>query len=160
MLARVVNGISTAADVIKLNEKFGVPSEGTKIPYADVSAVIKHPPGEGRWYVITRAWRHQMFRMHNVWVEPFRNEEGDIEPAFIVADPSMRLRRGVVNHNSGMRRLRRVGVLLATTDRGRLDSQGQQAWDHVSQRNAMVQLTDRQARFQPRAPKAIGEAKE
>ena len=67
-------GIPTDIDVRRLQEKFGVPQPGESISYALISEVLGNSRTESRFWVVTGAWRRQLFRENNLVTEAIRNE--------------------------------------------------------------------------------------
>jgi hypothetical protein len=153
-LGRVVNGLSTELDVRKLLDRYGSPAEGTVIAYLDIATVIGHEYGSKRWWTVVSAWRRKLLREHNLCLAPKQAGE-----SFEVKDPEGRLKRSFDGHRYGVRRVKRAGKLLVTTDLSRLPPDRRAVADHLQRRNASVILADRQARFEPRPPRAIGDGK-
>lgn len=150
----IFDGVPVAGDVDKLFKRYGVPEEGTEISYHEIGEIIGASYPQNRWHTVTHAWRKRMERQHNCCIAP-HPDKPDTDCMFLVLNPSQRLQRGHSFRRSAIRKVKRSHMLIAKTDRNRLDKAEQGVYDHEMDRTARVILADRQATFAPRPPKAI-----
>lgn len=117
------HGVPTAPDVELLVKQYGIPIEGVPIPYSDVTKLINVEYGTHRFSSVTHAWRRHLYTKHNVatYCE---------DKCFIAASPDNRVNMGCGKIRSGVKAIRRSGVLLATSDRPRMSPDKQRLSDH------------------------------
>lgn len=127
-------GIPTDIDVRRLQEKFGVPKPGEFISYDLISECLGNSRTESRFWVVTGAWRRQLFRENNLVTEAIRNE------GFEFLDSHKRVKHSVVKYKKGLRGVRRAADIAASTDRTNLAPEEVRVCDHVSNTGAQVRL--------------------
>ena len=128
-------GIPTDIDVRRLQEKFGVPQPGESISYALISEVLGNSRTESRFWVVTGAWRRQLFRENNLVTEAIRNE------GFEFLDAHRRVGHAVNRFKQGLRRVGRASLVAASTDRSNLAPEEARVCDHIQNTGAQVRLT-------------------
>lgn len=119
-----LGGVPTAADVRALVELYGVPEEGTLIPYADVEELIHCDYRSHRFATVTARWRRQMKKDHNIAI-------GVEAKQFKVLAPDERVTVGKDRTRIALRGIRRSVELVETTDKERLSPEMRAEADHL-----------------------------
>jgi len=126
-------GVPTEPDVRALVEKYGVPEEGTKIPYAEVAELIRTQPWSSRFCTVTARWRNGLLKDHNVKI-------GAVAGCFNVLTPDERISMSINEFRSGVRSIERSVRLNETTDRDRLSPEMRAESDHVKRCAGAIRL--------------------
>ena len=123
------NGLPTDIDIRALFDAFGLPAEGSVIPYADVTAIIKTPSHSARWLTVTARWRKHLEREHGIYTLA---RDG----VFTVMTPSMQLEHGVKKQTKGVRQIRGSIRVLGGIATERLTDVERKRLTHTQQNNA------------------------
>lgn len=118
-------GMPTDAEVNMLMERFGVPQEDKPIPYTEITATLRYEKESNRWGTVVDAWRRRLERDHNVILKAGGGQ-------FVAMTPSDRITHSGSRVKSGVRRIRKAGSIVASTDRGRLSEQDKARADHIT----------------------------
>jgi hypothetical protein len=145
------SGIPTEADVHRLFAAFGVPAEGVKMTYTEVSEVIHVSPVMSRFRTVTSAWRNRLVREHNIYL---RAGEG----AYVALAPGERVDLSATKLRMGVRSFRRAHAVATSTDWTRLSVEERQQAEHVQRvATTVIQSARLQARTtHPVLPLAVG----
>ena len=145
------SGIPTEADVHRLFAAFGVPAEGVKMTYPEVSEVIQVSPVMSRFRTVTSAWRNRLVREHNIYL---RAGEG----AYVALAPGERVDLSATKLRMGVRSFRRAHAVATSTDWTRLSAEERQQPEHVQRvATTVIQSARLQARTtHPVLPLAVG----
>jgi hypothetical protein len=145
------SGIPTEADVHRLFAAFGVPAEGVKMTYTEVSEVIQVSPVMSRFRTVTTAWRNRLVREHNIYL---RAGEG----AYVALAPGERVDLSATKLRMGVRSFRRAHAVATSTDWTRLSVEERQQAEHVQRvATTVIQSARLQARTtHPVLPLAVG----
>jgi hypothetical protein len=117
-------GIPTEADVHQLFAVYGVPAEGVRMPYLDITAIIHVDPSMSRFRTVTSAWRNRLVREHNVYLRAGDGAYTALAPGERVDLSSTKLRMGV-------RSFRRAHTVVTSTDWARLSVKERQQAEHI-----------------------------
>lgn len=117
-------GMPTDAEVRMLRDRFGVPEEGTPMPYNEIAQTIRQTERSNRYYTVVNAWRRFLRREHNVIL---RAGGG----CFRAMSPSQRVDHSGDRVKSGLRTIRRAEQVLIGTDRARLTDEEKRRADHT-----------------------------
>jgi hypothetical protein len=120
-----LGGIPTESDVRALIDLYGIPAEGTLIPYADVEELLRCDYRSHRFSTVTGRWRRQLKKDHNV-------ATGTEGKAFKVLSPDERVTRGKDRTRIALRGIRRSVELVETTDKERLSPEMRAEADHLT----------------------------
>ena len=145
------SGIPTEADVHRLFAAFGVPAEGVKMTYTEVSEVIQVSPVMSRFRTVTSAWRNRLVREHNIYL---RAGDG----VYVALAPGERVDLSATKLRMGVRSFRRAHAVATSTDWTRLSAEERQQAEHVQRvATTVIQSARLQARTtHPVLPLAVG----
>lgn len=111
-----LNGIPYAIDLKKLDDEFGVPSEGQSFGYQALAKCIGYPVDSSRYKGVIDAWRKKLLKNHNVLLLPIGQKQG-----LKVAAPNERIDYAGAQVDRGRSHLRKATLVSGTTDTHRLD---------------------------------------
>lgn len=119
-------GIPYAVDVKRLNDTFPVPSltEGRIINHSQLEAIVTAPKGSQRYYGVINSWISQMKTANGIYMV-WRSAVG-IE----ILDPANLLTHAETKTRQKIRQTGKAASIYGWVDRTRLDSLGQQRFDH------------------------------
>lgn len=139
-------GVPTEPDVRALIERYGVPAEGTMIPYVEIEKLIRCGRRSFRFKTVTDRWRKQLKRDHNVATGCDCRGEG-----IKVLCPDERVSAGKAKTRTAVRAIRRSVDLVETTDKARLSPEMRAEADHLVQCSGALLLAARMEakRYQP-----------
>lgn len=138
--AQLVNGIPYGPDVRKLEEAFPNPEEDQTITSEEFEKIIRVPQKTGRFYGVINTWRRRLRTDRNIdseWVQGVGVK---------ILNPADRLKVSEGNIKQGIRKTGRAFRRLAITPRERLDSIGQQRFDHALLVASKLTLAGREAK--------------
>jgi hypothetical protein len=119
-------GVPYSVDVRRLIETFPVVSltEGRIVTHAQLEAVVNAKRGDQRYYGVINSWIHQMKTANGVYIiwKPSVGLE--------VLDPANLLEHAEVKTRQKIRQTGRAVSIYGWVDRTRLNSFGQQRFDH------------------------------
>lgn len=118
-------GVPTQIDVDALINVLGVPKPGETISHETVAAIIKVEPTEHRFNTVSRAWRRQLEREHNLILV------GNRSGGFDVLDNSGRIHHACHVADNGLRRISRASVVARKTNTDGLTAEERKAADHL-----------------------------
>lgn len=139
-LPLVVNGIPYGPDIRKLEESFPNPQEDQVITSDDFEKIIRVEQKTGRFYGVINAWRRRMRAERNIdseWVQGVGVK---------ILNPADRLKVSEGDIKHGIRKTGRAYRRLAVTPRERLDTVGQQRYDHQLQVASKLIIAGREAK--------------
>ena len=145
------SGIPTEADVHRLFDVFGVPAEGVRMTYVEVSEVIHVSPVMSRFRTVTTAWRNRLVREHNIYL---RAGDG----AYVALAPGERVDLSATKLRMGVRSFRRAHAVATSTDWTRLSLEERHQAEHIQRvATTVIQSARLQARTtHPVLPVAVG----
>lgn len=145
------NGLPTDIDIRALIDAYGAPTEGTSIPYEDVSKLIKSSTRTPRWVTVTNRWRKRLIKEHNVYLLA---RDG----AFTVMDPASRVDHGAQHYRSAARHHRKCYTVIGTTDQTRLSAEQKALATHLQHSAATAYQAARisSKRPLPQLPEGVG----
>ena len=121
----IATGVPTEPDVKRLRDRFGVPEEGTMVPYSEASELLGIDRHADRFVTVTTAWRKALYREHNVVMESVANKGWRCLP------PNDRVRFSWQRYKGGLRRVWRASEVAEKTDRSKLGKDEVTACDHL-----------------------------
>jgi hypothetical protein len=137
--AQLVSGIPYGPDVRKLEEAFPNPEEDQLIKSEEFEKIIRVEQKTSRFYGVINAWRRRLRADRNIdseWIHGIGVK---------ILNPADRLKVSEVNIKQGIRKTGRAFRRLAITPRERLDTVGQQRYDHQLQVGARLTQAGRDA---------------
>ena len=108
----------------KLKDAYPLPEEGMLISHDDLEKLVNEKVQTQRYYGICNSWRRYLFNslgIDTAWIP------GD---GIKVLSPAERLKAGETDYHVGARKTKRGVRRTAATPRDRLDTIGQQRFDH------------------------------
>lgn len=119
-------GVPYSVDTRRLTETFPVPSlvEGRVLTHAQLEEVVNAPRRSQRYYGVVNSWIAQMKTANGIYI--IWKPSVGIE----VLDPASLLTHAEVKTRQKIRQTGRAVNIYGWVDRGRLDSLGQQRFDH------------------------------
>ena len=139
-LPQVVNGIPYGPDIRKLEEAFPNPEEDQVIKSEEFENIIRVPQKTQRFYGVINTWRRRLRTDRNI------DSEWLPGVGVKILDPADRLKVSESNIKHGIRKTGRGFRRLAITPRERLDTVGQQRYDHQLQVGAKLIQAGRDAK--------------
>lgn len=119
------SGIPTGPDVDRLIAKFGVPTAGTVMTYAEISAAIGEAKGTHRFNSVTNAWRKRLYNAHNVLLSAVAK----VGYEALANTKRVTVATGKFKH--GLRAVRRAATVAAKTDTDGLSTNDVRTRDHI-----------------------------
>jgi hypothetical protein len=146
-------GMPTAIDVKKLEERFGVPDEGTLIPHADIAACIGVAWRSARYTTVLASWRKKLESPHNLHTGVIPGEGLKI----LTADEAVDWRRGDWRRN--VRGIKRTAMETKRIDPSKIVNAEQlkvrDKLEEVSSRVFMYAAQESKALRPPTPPAAL-----
>lgn len=129
-----LGGVPTKPDVDKLREAFGVPAEGTLLPWKSIESACGLKRGTHRFTTVVVAWRKALDREHNVILGPCQGK------GLVCLPPNERVQLSAGKVKSGVRMVGRGARISATSDRSRMSPESQATADHINRMSASIRL--------------------
>lgn len=119
-----LRGIPTDVDVNKIEEAIGSPEPGLLVPYEMLESILGLERAKSRFHTVVNAWRKRLLRDRNLVTEGVRNVG-----IMVCADPR---RVDYIGRRTagGLRGLKRIFLIAATTPREELLLESARALDH------------------------------
>ncbi len=136
----IVSGIPYGPDVRKLEEAYPNPQEDQVLTSDELEKVIRTPQKTGRYYSVINTWRKRLRTERNIdseWIQGVGVK---------ILSPADRLKVSESNVKQGIRKTGRAFRRLAIVPRDRLDSIGQQRYDHALQVASKLTIAGREAK--------------
>ena len=118
-------GVPTQVDVDALINALGIPKPGDTISCEAVAEIIKVDTTEHRFNTVSRAWRKQLEREHNLLL--VSNRDG----GFVALTNSGRIHHACNVADNGLRRISRASVVARKTSTDGLSEEERRAADHL-----------------------------
>ena len=133
--AKIFGGhMPTDIDVEKLNQEFGVPTEGQKLLYSDLEKCLGTSKSTSRFRSVLSAWRRLLDKKHNLLLKAIPNI------GFEVMTPTMRVSHCSGGFSRGLRRIYKSALDAARTRRDGLPVDEVRVLDHVQNTGASLRL--------------------
>lgn len=138
--------IPTDIDVTKLIEKYGVPVEGTEIPYDEIETLIGTKRRSYRWSSVCKAWRKKLERDHNILLGAYNAR------CFKVLNPSKRVDTAGAKYKTGIKAIGRAVVIAEKTDVSKLGPEDRKICEHLQKTGSSIRIASVTAAKQLKYP--------
>ena len=128
-------GVPTGADVKKLMDAFGIPAQGTLIPYTEIESVINEEKGSYRWGSVISAWRRLLECTHNVILK------AETRKGYKALTDKERVHFCADGHKQGLKKIVVAGDRASRTNRKHLTEEERRAADYLEQVAGTIKVT-------------------